>query len=193
MSLQAELAKAHGDFFRIPEGGANAEGVRGAEVMGWAISRQLDSMPVKPTQVCLACGTSNTMAGVVAGLHSDRLHASNLGVVGFSVLKGEGDLGRQILAQQSTLVSAPGLAGQAPSWRLISGYHGGGYARKLPPQIHQFGHKFEAETGVLLDPVYTLKMVWGVAQLLRQNYWPRGSRLLLVHTGGMQGRRGFEY
>jgi 1-aminocyclopropane-1-carboxylate deaminase len=76
---------------------------------------------------------------------------------------------------------------------LISGYHGGGYGQKLPSMLHEFGRQFESSTGLRLDPVYTLKMCWGVAQLMEQDYWPRASRLVLVHTGGMQGRRGFDY
>ena len=50
---------------------------------------------------------------------------------------------------------------------------------------------FERETEIQLDPVYTVKMCWAVSQLLQENYWPRGSELLLIHTGGLQGRRGF--
>jgi 1-aminocyclopropane-1-carboxylate deaminase len=52
--------------------------------------------------------------------------------------------------------------------------------------------EFEQESQLQLDPIYTLKMCWGVKQLLLQDYWPRGSRVVLVHTGGLQGRRGFK-
>jgi len=176
------LAHAHGDFYLIPEGGANAEGVKGTSVMGWAVAQQLAALPERLTRVCLACGTGNTLAGVASGLET-----AGVGVTGFSVLKGEGDLGARIRRQQMV------LANQSTNWRLISGYHGGGYARKLPFLLHQFGREFEAATGLKLDPVYTLKMLWGVAQLMQQDYWQRGSRLVLIHTGGMQGRRGFDY
>lgn len=176
------LTRTHGDFYLIPEGGANAEGMQGSSVMGWAVAQQLAALPERLTQVCLACGTGNTLAGVASGLA-----AIDVGVTGFSVLKGEGDLGARIRRQQTV------MANQSSNWRLISGYHGGGYARKLPFLLHQFGHEFEASNGLKLDPVYTLKMLWGVAQLMQQDYWPQGSRLVLIHTGGMQGRRGFDY
>jgi len=57
--------------------------------------------------------------------------------------------------------------------------------------LQTFWHDFEAETGILLDPVYSLKMFWGIAQLAAQGYWKPGTRLVAVHTGGLQGRRGF--
>lgn len=173
------LGKRYGDFYAIPEGGANAYGLQGAQVMGWALDRQMQG---DYSDVCLACGTGNTLAGVAAGLSKTPSAAVN--VLGFSVLKGEGTLATGILAQHQSL----GL--QVNNWRLISGYHGGGYGKKLPATLDIFRRDFERENRVELDPVYTAKMCWGVAQLMAQGYWPRGSRLVLVHTGGLQGRRG---
>ncbi|MES2825371.1 MAG: pyridoxal-phosphate dependent enzyme [Pseudomonadota bacterium] len=180
------LVEMHGGFYSIPEGGANSEGLRGAAVIGWAIEQQRKA---DFTAICLACGTGNTVAGVAAGIAAAKSLGQNPAeaakVIGFSVLKGEGDLGQQIIRQQENA----GL--KSNNWRLISGYHAGGYAKKLPGAVQEFQQTFERETKLSLDPVYTLKMCWGVAHLLRLNYWPRGSRLILIHTGGMQGRRGF--
>jgi 1-aminocyclopropane-1-carboxylate deaminase len=179
------LLDIHGDFYSIPEGGANSEGLRGAKVIGWAIEQQRKA---DYAAICLACGTGNTIAGVAAGIGTAEMAADNTTevakVIGFSVLKGNGDLGQQIIKQQEN------VGFKSNNWRLISGYHAGGYAKKLPSAVQAFQQKFERETKLLLDPVYTLKMCWGVAQLLKLNYWPRGSRLVLVHTGGLQGRRG---
>lgn len=181
--LHEVLKIHHGDFFEIPEGGANSHGIMGSKVLGAAIYQQVKS---DYTAVCVACGTANTLAGVAAGLaqggNSQNLTGS---VLGFSVLKGEGDLGAQVINHQKAINC------ETSNWRLMSGFHGGGYAKKLPDYLCQFMFEFESETKLKLDPVYTLKMCWGVAQLLAQNYWPRGSRLILVHTGGLQGRRGF--
>lgn len=174
--LTESLMKCYGDFYTIPEGGANTFGIQGARVMGWALDKQLNA---DYTEVCVACGTGSTLAGIATGVSA----VSN--VIGFSVLKGEGDLGAQIVRQHQTL----GLS--LNNWRLISGYHAGGYGKKLPTNVHLFNKLFSQETALLLDPVYTLKMCWGVAQLLAQNYWPSGSRIVLIHTGGLQGRRGF--
>lgn len=176
--LDGDLHRLYGDFYSIPEGGANLLGVKGTQKLGWALSQQLSS---GYTHVCVACGTGNTLAGIAAGLAGN----DDCTAIGFSVLKGAGDLGKSIKNQHQTMKHADG------NWRLISGFHGGGYAKKLPLTLQQFYASFEAETKLILDPVYTLKMCWGVAQLIEQHYWPRGSRLVLVHTGGLQGRRGF--
>jgi 1-aminocyclopropane-1-carboxylate deaminase len=190
--LLAHLRTCYGDFFEIPEGGANSLGIQGAHVLGAAIYQQVKS---DYTSVCLACGTANTLAGVAAGLYQDT--ATNLSagkVLGFSVLKdsansesnSEISLGHRIIAHQKM------IACDAPNWRLISGFHGGGYGKKLPLDMRQFMREFEQEFELQLDPVYTVKMCWGVKQLLSQHYWPRGSRVILIHTGGLQGRRGFD-
>lgn len=186
----AGLRETYGDFFMLAEGGANDEGARGAEVIGWAIEQQLQG---DYTCVCVPSGTGNTLAGIAAGLPPQKI------ALGFSVLKGEGDLGASISAsyqgcfrrQTSSGYSETSKSGLGGGWRLISGYHLGGYARKLPEYIRAFWHSLEAETGLLIDPVYGLKMFWGIAQLGRQGYWPRGARIVVVHTGGLQGRRGF--
>jgi 1-aminocyclopropane-1-carboxylate deaminase len=182
------LVKTYGDFYSIPEGGANPEGVQGAKALGWAIEQQSTA---GYTALCLACGTGSTLAGVAAAMGDEKSTVDgDKKIIGFSVLKGEGDLGERILSHQRASV-VEGNAKLSNNWRLISGYHAGGYGKKLPPNLQDFSVAFEQETNLLVDPVYTLKMCWGVAQLLLQNYWPRGSCLVLIHTGGMQGRRGF--
>ena len=180
--LMAKLKSLYGDFFEIPEGGANASGAMGTRALGAAIHQQVKS---DYTAICVAAGTANTLAGLAAGLVQDSSPQVAGSVLGFSVLKGEGNLGADLIGHQKSIAS------ETSNWRLISGYHGGGYGKKLPNDLRQFMFEFERETKLILDPVYTLKMCWGVAQLLAQNYWPRGSRLILVHTGGLQGRRGF--
>lgn len=180
--LMAELMAQYGDFFEIPEGGANTYGAMGTKALGAAIYQQVKS---DYTAICVAAGTANTLAGLAVGLSQNSCSQIAGSVLGFSVLNGEGSLGTDLINHQKS------LGAETVNWRLISGYHGGGYAKKLPGDLRQFLFEFERETKLIVDPVYTLKMCWGVAQLLAQNYWPRGSRLILVHTGGLQGRRGF--
>lgn len=182
--LHSYLANIYGDFYSIPEGGANAEGILGTKAIGWAIREQIGD---NFSSVCVASGTGNTLAGIASGLYSDVNTSGKDSkiAIGFSVLKGDGNLGRDIYRQSQNINTC------INNWRLISGYHAGGYAKKLPQAVQNFKESFERETTLLLDPVYTVKMCWGVAQLLAQDYWPRGSRLVLVHTGGLQGKRGF--
>jgi len=181
-NLCEQLKHLYGDFFEIPEGGANTYGAMGAKVLGNAIRQQIKA---DYTSICLAAGTANSLAGISAGVVQTCLSEPNQNVLGFSVLKGDGDLGAQVIHHQKMINASTN------NWRLISGYHCGGYAKKLPPYLREFMRSFEHETGIPLDPVYTVKMCWGIAQLIVRDYWPRSSRLVLVHTGGLQGRRGF--
>jgi 1-aminocyclopropane-1-carboxylate deaminase len=181
--IQAELQRAYGDFYFIPEGGANDLGVQGTQILGRALAQKLGE---GPAEICVACGTGNTLAGISAGLANHRFVSSaTVRVIGFSVLKGAGQLGERVLEQHQLL----GI--KTNDWCLVSGFHAGGYAKKIPASVNHFYSVFEQEQALLLDPVYTLKMFWGVAQLLAQNYWCPGTRLILIHTGGLQGRRGF--
>lgn len=177
MAQKSQLLTEFSDSFWIPEGGANLLGAQGAKILGWALDQQLQG---EIAAVCMACGTGTSLAGVAAGTCRT--------VMGFSVLKGEGNLGGNI--QQLFLQLAHKSLGPH-NWRLISGFHAGGYAKPHPECLYRFWQDFEQETELLLDPVYTLKLFWGISRLAQQGYWPRGSRLVAIHTGGMQGRRGF--
>lgn len=182
VAQKSQLLTEFSDAYWIPEGGANLAGAAGAKILGWALDQQLQG---DYAAVCMACGTGTSLAGVAAGTH--RL------VLGFSVLKGEGSLGTDIhswFQQLQPQTSGADTSG-AGNWRLISGFHAGGYAKSHPVELYRFWQDFEQETGLLLDPVYTLKLFWGISRLAQQGYWPRASRLVAIHTGGLQGRRGF--
>lgn len=157
----------------IPEGGANNMGIKGTQVIGTAIEQ---SFSQHYDFVCVPCGTGGTMAGIIAGLPNAKT------VVGFSVLKGAGQM---FNAQMQNILTG------GCHWRLIRGFHGGGYAKKLPDYLVDFWQAFERYNNILLDPVYTLKMLWGIHALIMRGYWSCGTRLIAVHTGGVQGRRGF--
>lgn len=167
----AQLRKRYGAMYSVPEGGANALGCLGAQEIARALESKLQGAY---DAVCVACGTGSTLAGIASALPADKA------ALGFSVLKGEGSLGAQVARQT-----------ESTNWRLISGFHGGGYGRKLKANLRQFWHRFEGDSGLMLDPVYTLKMFWGMEQLALRGYWRKGSRLVAIHTGGLQGRRGF--
>lgn len=176
--LFAELRLRHGEFYLIPEGGANLQGAQGMQLLGQALEQQLKG---DYTAVCIACGTGTSLAGLAAGIDSTK------SALGFSVLKGEGGLGDAISTTYRQLRASDAIA----NWRLITGFHAGGYGKKHPEYLSQFWQDFERNNGIPLDPVYTVKMCWGISSLAQQGYWPRGSRIVAIHSGGLQGRRGF--
>lgn len=173
-----ELRTRFGAFHLIPEGGANLAGAQGMQVLGQVLEQQLKG---DYTAVCLAAGTGTSLAGLAAGINPAKP------ALGFSVLKGEGGLGGDVARLYRQLQPL----GEVANWRLITGFHAGGYGRKHPEYLTRFWRGFERESGLVLDPVYTLKMFWGVNFLVQHGYWPRGSRIVAIHSGGLQGRRGF--
>jgi 1-aminocyclopropane-1-carboxylate deaminase len=184
-ALQAELQQRFGEVFIIPEGGSNLNGVRGCmEIVNTAA---FDT-------VCVACGTGTTLAGIVLSLQKGQR------VIGFPVLKDGAFLETEIDSWLSNYLAsglpttheAMSTTGYAyASWELICNYHFGGYA-KVNDELLLFSQKFTEEHGIPLDYVYTAKMFYGVMDLLKQGFFRRGHRLLLIHTGGLQGNIGME-
>jgi 1-aminocyclopropane-1-carboxylate deaminase len=168
------------DAWVVPEGGANMEGAKGMQLAGLALGKQLNN---EFTAVCIASGTGTSLAGVAAGV------SEHIPVYGFSVLKGQGNMALNVRQYFQLLKNDK----SPENWRLINGFHAGGYAKTPPLYLKQFWFEFEKETGILLDPIYTLKLFWGIVNLVKQGFWKKGSRIIAIHSGGLQGRRGFEF
>lgn len=170
----AELKAEYPGAYFIPEGGSNALGAAGC-------GNIVDLIPGAGrayAAVVLACGTGTTLAGVASTI------ADGVSVIGIPVLKAE----KFMAADISTLLTA--LGGDRGNWRLDHRFHGGAYAR-LPPSMAEYMQAFEHQYGVLLDPVYTAKASYAVQSMVDNHEFAQGSRVLLIHTGGLQGRRGF--
>jgi 1-aminocyclopropane-1-carboxylate deaminase len=164
-ALAEELARRHGRFFLVPEGGSNADGVRGcAEV--------IDELDAPFDVVACACGTGGTLAGLIAGLQG---RGEGLGV---PVLKG----GSFLVTDIRALLAEAGHF-EHPNWSLACDYHFGGYARTTPELI-SFVRDFETRHGVPLDPIYTGKLFFGLLAEAEAGRFERGTRVLAIHTGG---------
>ena len=166
--LEAEL----GEFALLPEGGSNQLAVQGCT----QIIRDLSDYKDDYDTLILPVGTGGTIAGCVQG--ADR----PCDVIGISVLKGAHSLDQQV----SKLISA---TPDQVQWKILHDYHQGGYA-KCPPALMQFVQKAEQQWNLLLDPVYTGKALMASLQL-RASGALAGKKVVFVHTGGLQGRRGF--
>lgn len=167
------------NYYLIPEGAENLAGSRGCMAISAALAEQVPG----DYTVCCPVGTGSTLAGLVAGADTDT-HRS-IRHLGFSVLKGEDKLSTKIRRQ---LVL---LGKNNNDWQLITGFHHGGYG-KVSAAMLAFMSLFEKRNNVLLEPVYTAKMLWGIEALAAKGFWPKGSIIIAIHTGGLQGRRGFE-
>ena len=157
----AELDAKYKKYYLLPEGGTNSLAIQGCEEILTPQDSNFD-------YICCAVGTGGTISGIINSLLPHQT------VLGFPALKG--DFLKEEICK---------FANQK-NWKLINDYHFGGYA-KVTEDLIDFINQFYKDTKIPLDPVYTGKMVFGVMDLIRKNYFPSGSKILLIHTGGLQG------
>lgn len=189
--VREQLLAQFGPCYFIPEGGTNGLALKGCAELGEEIETQMESSSFKvprswkvedsgPIYIALSCGTGGTMAGLLTGLAKAKTQ-----VIGFSALKGD-FLQKEI----EHLLSQNGLT-TAANWQIQTDYHFGGYA-KFKPDLIDFIRRFKAVYDIQLDPIYTGKLFYGVFDLIQKEYFPKGSTIVVVHTGGLQGIEGFE-
>jgi 1-aminocyclopropane-1-carboxylate deaminase len=176
-AFQEKLRHQFGHFLLLPEGGTNALALKGCREMAAEIAAQMGNLP---HTCCLSVGTGGTMAGLVAGLQGRSR------VLGFSALKGD-----FLEGEVQQLLEACFPAQSLHNWAINTDFHGGGYA-KADPQLIAFMNAFYQDYDIRLDPVYTGKLFLGLFQLIEQGYFPEGSTILAIHTGGLQGIAGFQ-
>ncbi len=160
------IHKKWGDFYLIPEGGTNSLAVKGCEEILIKEDQQFN-------YICVPVGTGGTISGLI---HSAEKHQR---VIGFPALKGA-FLSEEI--RKNT--------GNKGNWSLMEDYHFGGYA-KYNVDLVRFINSFKKKTSILLDPIYTSKMIFGILDLIEKGRFKEGTKILAIHTGGIQGIEGF--
>lgn len=182
--FQEELRKIMGNFYLIPEGGTNEFAIKGCAELVDEVESQLGTLP---DYWCASCGTGGTLSGIIRGLNHRKK------VIGFSALKGD-----FLIKEVSRLlkVSVPIAIGIEVSdtvdWHINTDYHFGGYAR-FKPELINFINQFKEDNNIQLEPIYTGKLFYGIYDLIKNDYFPKGSSILAVHTGGLQGIEGFNH
>jgi len=162
------LQKKYGDFYYITEGGTNSLAVKGCEEILTKEDSQFD-------YICSCVGTGGTISGII---NNAKDHQK---VLGFTVLKGD-FLENEILK----------YAKKQENWELNNDYHFGGYGKYSDELIH-FINRFKSQTDIPLDPIYTGKMMFGVLDMINKKRFPNGSKILIIHSGGIQGIAGFNH
>lgn len=155
----------------IDEGGASEEGARGCSELVGELNADYDHL------FC-ACGTGTTAAGVINGLKQYRF---NTLVHAIPVLK-NGEFMREEINRYLK---------QETTFELHTEYHFGGYAKTTPELLH-FVKEFVATTGILIEPVYTGKMLYALFDLAQKDFFKPGNRILALHTGGILGLMGMK-
>jgi 1-aminocyclopropane-1-carboxylate deaminase len=148
----------------LPEGGTNSLAIKGCREILQPKDDQFDV-------VCTAVGTGGTLAGLVES------SAENQYILGFTALND-----KSLPDRISNFTSKK-------NWELINTYHFGGYA-KVSSTLIQFINTFYQQYGIPLDPIYTGKMLFGIFDLIEQKKWKWGQKILIIHSGGLQGIAG---
>ncbi|MCB0473456.1 MAG: 1-aminocyclopropane-1-carboxylate deaminase/D-cysteine desulfhydrase [Flavobacteriaceae bacterium] len=159
------LKKEFGDVCILPEGGTNALAIKGCEEILQPDDAVFDYISV-------AVGTGGTISGLI---NSAMKHQK---ILGFPALKGD-FLEEEIYK----------LTGKRENLQMVHDYHFGGYG-KINTALVAFINQFREETNIPLDPVYTGKMMYGLAAMSRNGFFSPGTKILAIHTGGLQGIKG---
>ena len=167
-----ELKNKFGDFYLLPEGGSNALAVKGCKEI-------INYIPIDFDYVCTPVGSGATLAGITVGLKQHQQ------AIGFSVLKGADYLNGEVRKLVNDLKI------QDLKFKIEGNYHFGGYA-KTNAELLSFKKDFEEQFNISLDYVYTSKMMFGIFDMIKNKHFKEGTAVVAIHTGGLQGNKGFE-
>ncbi|MEO8819790.1 MAG: pyridoxal-phosphate dependent enzyme [Ginsengibacter sp.] len=160
-----KLKNKYGEHILIPEGGFSVKGKEGASLISQYFADKNFS------HVCLPVGTATTLAGIVDS------NENKTEIIGFSVLKNLDDIDERFKELKVNPMKTYSFCGD---------YHFGGYAKKTSELI-SFMNQFYVKNKIPLDFVYTAKMMFGVYDLINKDFFKEGSKILCIHTGGLQG------
>ncbi len=164
------LKQSWGDFYLIPEGGNNPAGIKGcAEI--------LDELKDEYDFICSEVGSGTMLSALILNNKTPQTQ-----IIGFSVMKNlllEQDIKNNLSATK-----------KYSDWKIIHNYHFNGFA-KTTTELDNFIKNFKLDFDIQLEPVYSGKMLYAIFDLIKQDYFQTGSKLLAIHGGGLQGLRGF--
>ena len=149
------------DYYVIPEGGTNNLAIKGCEEILYTDCNNYD-------YVASAIGTAGTITGLINSAKK------NQHIIGFPALKGD------FFSEEICKLT------DRKNFTIINKYHFGGYG-KINDELIDFINSFKKHTKIQLDPIYTGKMVFGIFDLIKEDFFKENSKILAVHTGGLQG------
>lgn len=163
-NYRKQLLEQYPEAYVLPEGGTNALAIKGCQEI-------LDTQGLGFDYVCCPVGTGGTISGIIESSRQEQK------ILGFPAIKGN-FLKEEIKKWTSR-----------SNWELVTEYHFGGYA-KMNVTLIDFINAFHLMHKIVLDPIYTAKMFYGILDLIKLGRFPPKSRILAIHTGGLQGLDG---
>lgn len=172
-----KIKQQFGNIYILPEGGSNSLAIKGCAETVEEISSQINH----PFDIiCCASGTGATLAGLISAISPSQT------AIGFSALKGGEFLNHEV----ETFLHGENIETVTKNWHIESNFHFGGYA-KINDELIQFMSKFQSQYGFALDAVYTGKMFYGLFEKIKSKTFKPGSTIIAIHSGGLQGNKGF--
>jgi len=176
-----KIQQEFGDVYLLPEGGSNELALKGCEEIVHEIT---DESKQRFDVICCASGTGATLAGLARALTDSQL------AIGFSALKGGSFLSDEVTAFLNGSDSGTASDTSSKNWQIEQGFHFGGYA-KIDDELVSFMKQFQSQHGFKLDAVYTGKMFYGLFHRIEHGLFKPGTVIVAVHSGGLQGNKGF--
>lgn len=186
------LMQSHANVYLVPEGGGGEAGSEYCGALMSVIEGSVSASSKVPAgndeaTLCVPCGTATTFRGLLRG------SCGQLNMMGFSAIKAgplDNEGGEPQLTRDTRSFIDDCQLTSVPQWRIDYGSARRGFARP-DPELMLFIQAFFRETGVPLEPVYTGKMLLRILELAREEFWPEGHTIIALHTGGLQGLRGY--
>ncbi|MGQ9645337.1 MAG: D-cysteine desulfhydrase family protein [Thermodesulfobacteriota bacterium] len=183
--LEKRLLQQGKKPYSIPEGGSNGLGAQGYVRAMEEIHEQMEQMGIKFNAIISAVGSGGTYAGLCMGKKFFDIRAE---VVGFNVAATAEYFVKEILrcARESETLLRMDFGLSQEDMKIIDGYVGKGYAKSRPEEIALIKQIAELE-GIILDPVYTGKAMFGLTDQIKKGRFRKEQRILFIHTGGLFG------
>lgn len=166
LNTEKYIFQKFGDCILIPEGGYGYEGAKGAALIMELLAEK------KPTHVCTCVGTATTLAGLL--MHTNTIEK----IVAVPAIKNMQDIKNRL--------QEIGIEYNKSKLAILSDYHFGGYA-KHTTELIDFMNNFYTNHQIPTDFIYTAKLMYGIIDSIKKDYFKNESNIICIHTGGLQG------